>query len=200
MRTIHLDYESRGYEHMSSHAIQATLQNEVTNPPVIKRGRKQKQIIKEEVEKETMTPETQNTAIVQKTVFDLTAFNDVLLKKEVTLPARPKNIEECMTAIENDTEKFISIFYEGLVEDAKSKARENMSGFKTVDDDGNLGEEYSGNYADEKKGELINAAVLSLAKMQGYSKELPKEKKAELKDKAREFLRSNPAMLASIQG
>jgi len=47
---------------------------------------------------------------------------------------------------------------------------------------------------------LINAAVLSLAKMQGYSKEQSKEQKKELKDKAREFLRSNPAMLASIQG
>src|SRR5215471_3435975 len=159
MRTVHLSYDRRGYEHMSTQAIQTTLQQEVpsnlSHVEKAKKARSSKNKVvkfKDEERKELneMTPTEQSTAIVQKTVFDLALFNDVLLKKEVSLPNRPKSVQECMEAIGNDTEKFISIFYEGLVEDAKSKAREDMAGFKVVDEDGNIGDEYSGNYADEK--------------------------------------------------
>lgn len=157
---------------------------------------------KKVVNKENKMTPTNNevkTKKVQKTVFDLTEFDNIKLVKEVELPKKPESIKEALEMLENNTEKLLAVIYDGLVSDTTEKAREDMTGFLVVNEEGKPGDSYSGQFADEAKGELINAAVLSLAKMQGYEKSLTPEKKRELKDKAREFLRSNPAMLASIQ-
>jgi hypothetical protein len=147
----------------------------------------------------TMTPTAQQTMKVQRTVFDLQAFDDVKLIKEVPMPKKPEEIEEALNIL-GSKEKLLDVIYKGLVAETRDAAGQDMEGFKIVGEDGEAGEVYSGKFADEEKGKLINAAILSLAKMQGYEKSLSKEKKAELKAKATEFLRSNPAMLQSIQG
>ena len=146
-----------------------------------------------------MTPTAQQTMKVQRTVFDLQAFDDVKLIKEVPMPKKPEEIEEALNIL-GSKEKLLDVIYKGLVAEARDASWEDIDGFKIVGEDGEAGEVYSGKFADEEKGKLINAAILSLAKMQGYEKSLSKEKKAELKAKATEFLRSNPAMLQSIQG
>lgn len=157
----------------------------------------------------TMTPnETTTTAAetavpveyVQKTVFDLLKFDDVMLKKPITLPNRPTTIEEALAAVGNDSAKLLNVIHDGLKADARERAKADMTGFLVVGEDDELGEVYTGKYADEAKGKLINNAILSIAKMQGYDKSLPPEKKRELKEKATTFLRENPAMLATIQG
>ncbi len=150
----------------------------------------------------TMTPTTSNgTAKVTRTVFDLTAFDDVkLVKPAVALPNKPTSIEEALAAVGNNAAKLLDVIHEGLVAEAKAVAYDNIEGFQVVNEDGSVGEVYTGKYADEDKGKLINNAILSLAKMQGYDKSLPPERKRELKEKATSFLRDNPAMLATIQG
>lgn len=143
-------------------------------------------------------PNATFTAKVQRTVFDLTAFDDVKLVKTVTLPNQPATLEEALAAVGNDREKLLAVIHEGLIAEAKSSAYDKMEGFSVVSEDGTE-EPYNGRFADEEKGKMINGAILSLARLSGYSKDLPKEQKAALKEKATAFLRDNPAMLASLQ-
>ncbi len=147
-----------------------------------------------------MTPTTTATKTVQKTVFDLTAFDDVKLVKTVTLPTKPSTLEEATAAAGNSLEKLLDLVHEGLIAETLEKAKSDINGFQVVDEEGDPGAPYAGKYADEAKGKLIGNAILSLAKMQGYDKSLPAEQKRALKEKATAFLRDNPAMLASIQG
>jgi hypothetical protein len=146
-----------------------------------------------------MTPTTTPTARVQRTVFDLTAFDDVKLVKTINLPAKPASLEEALGAVGNDTEKLLTVIHEGLVAEAKSVASETMEGFQTLNEDGTPGDAYTGKFVDEEKGKLINNAILSIAKINGYEKSLAPEKKRALKDQATAFLRDNPAMLLSLQ-
>lgn len=147
-----------------------------------------------------MTPNgtTLQTAKVQLTVFDLAKFDDVTLVKTVTLPAKPETLADALAASGNDESKLLELIHEGLKAEAKENARNTMEGFLTVSEDGEPGEPYTGSYADEEKGKLINAGILALAKMNGYTKSLDPKKKAELKDNAKAFLRANPAMLGGL--
>lgn len=174
-------------------------------------------------ERKTMTPSNESPKVkrIQRTVFDLNAFDSIKLVKDVEMPKKPESVPEALEMVGGDTNRLLQVIYDGLASDVANKAWEDISGFKlagTLDKDKDgvttftlepkmlsdlkvaPGEEYNGNFADEAKADLINAAILSIAKMQGYDKSLSKDKKAELKEKATEFLRSNPAMLASIQG
>lgn len=173
-----------------------------------------------------MTPNgnTPNTKAVTRTVFDLTAFDDVKLTKTMTLPTKPTSIEEALAVLNNDKSALLDVIYEGLVGKAQDAAYADINGFQVIDEDGKPGDlyvrdvpkmnadgtpamnedgtpivEHFGKYADEETGKKINAAVLALAKIQGYDKTLAPAKKNELKEKAMNFLRSNPAMLESIQ-
>jgi len=147
-----------------------------------------------------MTPTTPATLKVTRTVFDLTAFDDIKLVKQVTPPAKPTSLEEALAAVGNDKSVLLAVIYEGLEAKAREAAYQDINGFLIVPEDGEPIEEYTGKFADETKGKLINNAILALAKMNGFDKSLPKDKKAQLKENATQFLRDNPAMLASIQG
>jgi hypothetical protein len=148
---------------------------------------------------ETMTPS--NSKSVTRTVFDLALFDDVKLTKQVQLPTKPATLEEALVAVGHDKEKLLAVIYEGLVADACDAAKGQIEGFVLAEDGdaGEAGQPYQGKYADEEKGKKINLAILALAKMNGYEKSLPAEKKAELKNEAIEFLRNSPKMLATIQ-
>ena len=148
----------------------------------------------------TTTDKATDKMKVQRTVFDLATFDDVKLIKEVQAPKKPESIQEASEMLGNDTGKLLAVIYDGLMADAREKAYNEISGFCIMEESGEAGVEYSGKFADEEKGKLINSAVLSIAKMQGYNKDLTAEKKRTLKDNAMKFLRDNPAMLQSIQG
>ena len=143
------------------------------------------------------------TAVATKditlTVFDLATFDDVKLTKTVTLPTKPSTLEEALAACGNNAAKLLDVIHEGLISETVERERENMEGF-FIDDDEETPTPYTGKFADSKKTKQINAAVLSLAKMNGFDKTASKEKKREIKDRMRGFLRENPAMLGSIQG
>lgn len=146
-----------------------------------------------------MTPTTQETSKVQRQVFDLAAFDSIQLVKTITLPSKPGSLEDALTAVGNDRDKLLNVIHEGLKAEARDAAYEDIEGFLVVGEDGEPGEPYTGKYAAGEKAKLINNAILSLAKINGYDKSLSKEKRAELKEKATAFLRDNPAMLASLQ-
>ena len=148
----------------------------------------------------SMTPSTGFTATVTRTVFDLTAFDDVKLTKTISLPSQPSTLEEALAACGNDTSKLLQVIHEGLQAEAKSAAYDDIGGFQVVSEDGEATMPYTGNYAQGDKGKLINNAILALAKINGWDKSLPPEQKTALKAKATSFLRDNPAMLASLQG
>lgn len=167
--------------------------------PELKKGRKK---IK------TMTPQTAengstnaSTSRVTRSVFDLKEFDNIQLGKEVELPKKPESMQEVSDMFANNTQKLLDLIYEGMKEDAKDQARKDLSGFRVIDDETDkLGDLYEGKFADENKGKIINDAVLAIAKMQGFGKDKSKEEKRALKEKAREFLRANPAMIESLQG
>lgn len=151
-----------------------------------------------------MTPTNEKTySAVTRKVFDLNAFDDVQLSKPFVAPARPTSIEQALAVVGNDAEKLISLVYEGMVSEARESQYNDLAGFLVVGEDGKPTETvYEGKPVTEEQGKLINAAVLNMAKMLsgGAWDTLGKEKKAALKEQAIGFIRSNPAMISSIQG
>ncbi len=147
-----------------------------------------------------MTPTTnapQGTIPVQNTVFDLAKFDSLTLFKSVPKPPKPTTLKEALEAAGNNEATLLDLIYEGLVEQEREKAKADPSGWMDETEDGEL-IPYTGTFADDAKGKLINAGILALAKMNGFTKGLDPKKKAELKDNAKAFLRANPAMLGGL--
>jgi len=142
------------------------------------------------------TETTPKTKTITRTVFDLAVFDGVQLTKEINLPVAPTSLEEALAAVGNDSVKLLSVIHEGLCAAAEDSARVDMRGFREVGEDGEPGEVYTGQYADEEKTKQINGMVLNFAKMAGYSKDLPKDKKKELKDAAKAAIR--PILIATL--
>jgi hypothetical protein len=148
-----------------------------------------------------MAPTTTATKKVQRTVFDLATFDDVTLQKEVTLPTKPTSVEEALAAVGNDASKLLDVIYTGLCDAAAETAKNDISGFRALDEDGKPGDaDYTGTFADESKGKAINLAILNMAKAAGYDKSLPLETRNKLKADAKDLIKSNPAMLKFIAG
>ena len=154
----------------------------------------------------TMTPSTTNgqeqgavfTKPIQKTVFDLKLFDDLKIGKTYVVPQTPATIEDALAAVGNDKDKLLEVIGRGLDAHARDLATADNTGWKVFGEDGELAEEYSGTFADESKGKKIAAVVLSLAKMQGYEKSLPAEKKAAIKENVLSMLRANPVFLGDL--
>ena len=143
------------------------------------------------------------TKTVTMSVFDLTEFDSVKLEKEVTLPSVPPTIEDGLAACGNDTASLLETLWKGLCANALEAAKKDLAGFTVVDeDDSDSHEPYTGKYLDtdtpegKEKSKQIGGMVINFAKMSGYAKSLPREKKRELKDAAREALR--PLLIAQL--
>lgn len=146
-----------------------------------------------------MTPTATNVKTTQKLVFDLDKFEDVLLKKEYTVPSAPTSLEEALGAVGNDQARLLKVIHDGLMAEANSTAYNDKEGWNATDEEGDIAGPYSGSFASEELGKKIDAAVLNLAKLSGYDKSLSREKKRELKQSAITFIRSNPAILENIK-
>ncbi len=148
-----------------------------------------------------MTPSTTDNGQklgtpITRTVFDLATFDDVKLTKPFVLPAKPATLQDALALVGNDETALLNLIFTGVTAQARDAAYENMAGFVTVED----GEAYTGRCADEKTGKAIDGAILALAKVNGYSKDLPKERKDAIKAEVTNFLRANPGMLKGIMG
>ena len=145
------------------------------------------------------TPKVE-TRKTNMTVFDLQVFDDVKLTLEVPLPTKPDSIEAALAAVGNSKDALLKVIHDGLCEQAVEDAKKHPETFHVVDEEGEAGELYTGTPVDEKKGKSINLSVLNLAKAMGYDKSLPLVKRNELKKQAFDALRSNPALIAMLQG
>lgn len=146
-------------------------------------------------ERSSMTPSNLGTPIT-RTVFDLKTFDDVKLTKPFPLPEKPTSVSAALALVGNDETALLDLIYKGVVSKARDAAYESLQGFLTVEDN----EPYTGQCADEETGKKIDNAILALAKVNGYSKDLPKEKKDAIKAEVASFLRANPGMLKGIMG
>lgn len=133
---------------------------------------------------------------VTRTVFDLATFDDVKLTKPFPLPEKPATVADALALVANDESRLLDLIYKGVVSAARDAAYNSLTGFLTVEDN----EPYTGQCADEETGKKIDNAILALAKVNGYSKDLPKEKKDAIKAEVASFLRANPGMLKGIMG
>lgn len=140
------------------------------------------------------------TRTTTMTVFDLNAFDDVKLTRDVELPSKPTTIEDALAAVGNDKNALLSIIYAGLIETTVEEAKKHPETFSVVDENGEAGELYTGTPVSESKGKAINLSVLNLAKAMGYDKSLPLEKRKALKQAAFDALKGNPALIAMLQG
>lgn len=118
---------------------------------------------------------------VQRTVFDLDAFEEVLLVKEVDF-APVSSTEEALARLGNDAAKFLGIINEGLEAETRRLAGDNPNDWRTFGDDGEVNGIFEGTVADSKS---VNNLVLTLAKTTfGYSKDASKEVKKAAKQSA----------------
>jgi hypothetical protein len=134
----------------------------------------------------------------QKQVFDLDSFERTTLYKMYDAPAPVTSVEQALAAVGNDTNRLIEVINDGLQALAGEQVRASNDGWMVEDEEENL-VPYTGSAANETLEKKLNAAVLAFAKLQGYSKELSRDKKSELKGAAQDFIRSNPKMIESIK-
>jgi hypothetical protein len=153
-----------------------------------------------------MTPQTQTEQTpaakagnpVTRTVFDLATFDEVQLSKPFTPPTAPQTVEEALAACGNDTAKLLEVIHAGLTAEARDRAYNTLDGFAIVVDGEVTETLYTGRAAEGDMKKKIDNAVLSMAKVYGYDKSLPIDKRNELKDQARSDMRKNPRVLASF--
>ena len=131
--------------------------------------------------------ETQ-TIRVQRTVFDLNDFAEVLLVKETSYTP-VESIEAALAAVGNDSAKLLAVVNDGLRAETRRQAASTPENWHTFDEEGEINGAFGGVMADVKK---VNATVLTLAKnVFGYSKELDKAAKRAAKDAAINLIKGN---------
>ena len=137
---------------------------------------------------------------VQKTLFDLHKFDDVLLVKIGTFePVSVENAtKEALQRVNGDTAQLAAIINDGLKARAMQQLRESADSWHTfkVDAEGEYTDEingpFEGQVADSK---MVNNLVLSLSKtIFGFSKDLTKEQKKQAKANAMEMIKNTPAI------
>jgi hypothetical protein len=149
-----------------------------------------------------------NVKRIQKTVFDLGTFKNVTLYKDVEQPKKPADLKEAQQMVGGSTEALLNLIYTGLVAKTNEDAQKVIDGFHYCTADYPLDPnkrpalegEYTGNYAEGEKKAMINAAVLSMAKMMGYASGNSAEVNDKYREQAMEIIRANPVMLKSLQG
>ena len=139
-------------------------------------------------------PTPTETIPVQRTMTKMADFSEVTLKKERTF-TRPQTSQEVLALINNDAQLYMRILIDGL----KAHLRRQLAADSTIpwhvlDEDGSMGAEFNEEVVESS---IVNNLVNTFAKLNGYSADLPKDKKKELKDKAREFVRKNAVTLLS---
>lgn len=146
------------------------------------------------------TAQAPKFAPITRKVFDLATFDDVNLEKDFVPPAAPTDLASALSAVNHDETKLLALIYKGLVSEARDAQYLDLKDFKVIGEDGERGEVYTGKFAEGDVSKLINGAILTMAKLQagGAWDSKSKEEKKALKEKAADFIRSNPAMLSSF--
>lgn len=139
---------------------------------------------------ESNMPNTINLR-VQRSVFDLDAFEDVTLVKEFE-HQEVDSVQEALARVANNQEKLLSIINEGLRAEARRKEANSADGWRTFTDEGDVNGIFSGTIADPK---AVNALVLTLAKtVFGYSKDMSNDQKRAAKASAESMIKNTQAI------
>lgn len=199
MRTLYT-LNMRDAEFSLTYGEAKDLSNTLRQPLSLKRGRNGNKKMSPTNQAQENGASSASTRVT-RSVFDLKAFDNIQLGKEVELPKKPQSMTEVSEMFQNNTQKLLDLIYEGMCQDAKDTARKDLTGYRLVDEETNkLGDLYEGKYAEGDKSDVINGAILAIAKLNGFGKDKSADEKRALKEKAREFLRANPAMIESLQG
>ena len=138
-----------------------------------------------------------------KSGIDLVSFSDVILYKDVPVVAEVSSVNEALARLGNDHNKLLKIITAGLQEAAVDEARKSQESWMLMDEDRKPTDSvFEGMLADPSD---VNPAILMFAKLMFGFEEIDSKdsKSAELKraskDKARDYIKSQPDMLASLQ-
>ena len=196
---------------MSALAITQEIENSTQEVlvPKKRRGRPRKED-KTMAETEAQVVETQDSTTqpvdegkmeVQRTFFDLGTFKNILLKKQEDKPKQFETLSEAQAHFHGDMSALLSVLQQGMEAAARDGAYKEDTGWFFPDEDKPFSEwqPYTGDFASGDKLKIVNAAVLNLAKLQGYADAKTAEEKEAIKENVREFLRKNPAMLKSFK-
>lgn len=154
----------------------------------------------------TETNQTQNepkVPTVTRKIFDLDKFTDIRIVQTVDFTP-VTNVDEVLERLTNESDRFIKIVNDGLLEEAKREARRKPleSGlWHTYTSDSNdnqvINGVYNGIAADLKK---VNATVLSLAKtIFGFNGDMSKDQKRKAKADAKAFIQSNETIREGLK-
>lgn len=139
------------------------------------------------------------TIPVQDTVFDLDAFDEVTLGKEVTY-ATVETVDEALELMGNQSEKLLQVINDGLKAEARRVAKNDPTGWhRYIDDDTSKGLNgvFAGQPADMSK---VNSLVLTLAKtVFGFHKDLSREQKGAAKENAKSMIQNTPAIREGLK-
>lgn len=144
----------------------------------------------------TQPTKSTETRKPQKSLFDLDQMATVTLVKPYEF-APVADTKEALARVENDTAKFLAIVNRGLqsYQDEAVKADSTIP-WMVEDEEGNLSE-FTGTPADDK---AVNALVLNMAKASfGYLQAKNAEEKRGAKDKALEFIKSQPVLIQGMK-
>ncbi len=136
-------------------------------------------------------------ARVQRTLFNLDAFQEVTLVKDFPDPAPVSTVQDALARLGNNSDRLMEIINAGLLNEERNKFAGDPNGWLTVDEEGTLGAPFVGTVADQKK---VNALVLTMAKtVFGYSKDLDNAAKEAAKTQAQEFIKNTPAIREGLK-
>jgi hypothetical protein len=133
----------------------------------------------------------------QATVFDLTTFDEVTIRKVGSF-SPVESAKEALERLGNDSTKFLEILNVGLKSQAlRDLANDTQVPWMIEDEDTGELKPFAGIPAD---GSKVNPLVLTIAKtVFKYNKDMDADAKRAAKDKARELIRNNPAMVAGLK-
>lgn len=132
---------------------------------------------------------------VQRTIFDLASFEEVILAKEVAFTP-VESAQDALARLDGDAAKFLGIINEGLQAEARRIAGDSPVDWHTLTDENKINGSFEGTMADITK---VNALVLTLAKtVFGYNKDLDKTAKAKSKTAAMDMIKGNAAIKSGL--
>lgn len=148
----------------------------------------------------TPAPEQPNdgtrTLKVQRTIFDLDAFDSKLLGKEIKF-APAATFEAALSAVGNDQAKLLDLINKGLELQVRDAAYYNNEGWRAFDEDGDLKDAFTGTITEPKN---VNQTVATLAKtIFGYNKDMKPEQKKAAKDAAMKMVRETEGIREGLK-
>ena len=136
---------------------------------------------------------------VTRSVVNLDDFSKVTLGKAVLDTwSGISNTTEALAAVGNDSDVFLTIVKEGLRAKARREAGQDLEGFRTFNESGELNGAFTGSMGHPK---VVNAQVLTMAKMsiEGDWSKADKAAKKAAREDAVATIKSVPKILESMK-